>query len=73
LLPADGVTGIVDRLPVLVQEEAVFVCRQVVEDPLRVERIVALGRLGAHDVIVTSRGWHRRRYARRASGARKAR
>jgi len=32
LLPAGRVTGVIDRLPVLVQEEAVFVCRQVVQD-----------------------------------------
>jgi hypothetical protein len=38
----------------------VFVRGQGVQDLLRVERIAALGRLGAHDVIVTSQRWHRR-------------
>jgi hypothetical protein len=32
LLPACRVTDVIDRLPVLVQEEAVLVCRQVVPD-----------------------------------------
>jgi hypothetical protein len=30
LLPAGRVTDVIDRLPVLIQEEAVFACRQVV-------------------------------------------
>jgi hypothetical protein len=70
LLPASRITGIFDCIPVLVQEEPALVRRQLIQDPLRVKRILALGRLGAHSVIVTSRGWHGPRHARRASESR---
>src|SRR5450755_4706270 len=56
LLPAGRVTGIVHRLPVLVQEEPTLARGQPVQDPLQVERVLALGRLGAYGVIVTRRG-----------------
>jgi hypothetical protein len=70
LLPAGRVTGIFNRLPVLVQEEPALVCGQLIQDPLRVERVLALDRLGAHGVIVTCQGWRGRRHARRASRSR---
>ena len=53
LLPPSRITGIFHCIPVLVQEESALVHRQLIQDPLRVERILALGRLGAHGVIVT--------------------
>jgi hypothetical protein len=52
------------------QEEPALVCGQLVQDPLRVEGVLGDGRLGAHGVIVTCRGWHGRRHARRVSRAR---
>ena len=55
LLPPSRITGIVHCIPVLVQEEPALVHRQLIEDKLRVERILALGRLSTHDVIVTRR------------------
>jgi len=69
LLPASRITGIFHRIPVLVQEESALVRRQLIQDLLRVERIIALGRLGAHSVIVTRWGRHGPRLARRTSGA----
>ena len=53
LLPAGRVTGIFHRLPVLIQEGPTLVLGQPVQDPLRVERVLTLGRLGAHEIIVT--------------------
>lgn len=53
LLPADRVAGIFYRLPVLVQEGPALVCGQLIQDPLRVKRILTLGTRGAHGVIVT--------------------
>src|ERR1700733_10416556 len=68
LLPAGRVAGPFQRLLVLVQEEPALIRRQVIQDLLRVERIVALGRLGAHDVIVTFREWRRRLGVRAQTG-----
>ena len=53
LLPPSRITGIFHCIPVLVQEESALVHRQLIQDPLRVERILALGWLGAHGLIVT--------------------
>ncbi len=53
LLPPGRITGIFHGVPVLVQEESALVRRQVIENKLRVERILTLGRLSTHDVIVT--------------------
>jgi hypothetical protein len=53
LLPPSRITGFFHCHPVLVQEGPALVRRQLIQDPLRVERILALGRLGAHGVIVT--------------------
>ena len=53
LHPANRVTGIFHRLLVLLQERPTLVLRQPAQDPLRVERILTLGRLGAHEIIVT--------------------
>ena len=65
LLPPSRITGIFHCNPVLVQEGPAFVHRQLIQDPLRVERILALGRLGTHSVIVTR--WEG--YARCTSGS----
>jgi hypothetical protein len=70
LLPASRITGIFHCMLVLVQEGPALVRRQLIQDPLRVERILALGRLGAHSVIVTCGEGHGPRHARRASGSR---
>jgi hypothetical protein len=43
LLPASRITGIFHRIPVLVQEEPTLVRRQLIQDLLRVKRILALG------------------------------
>jgi hypothetical protein len=56
LLPPGRITGIFHGVPVLIQEESALVRRQLIEDKLRVERILALGRLSTHVVIVTRRG-----------------
>jgi hypothetical protein len=53
LLPPSRITGIFHCIPVLVQEGPALVLRQLIQDALRVERILTLGRLGAHGVIVT--------------------
>jgi hypothetical protein len=53
LLPPSRITGIFHCIAVLVQEGPTLVRRQLIQDALRVERILALGRLGAHSVIVT--------------------
>jgi hypothetical protein len=53
LLPPSRITGIFHCVPVLVQEESTLVHGQLIKDPLRVERILALGRLSTHGVIVT--------------------
>src|SRR5258708_17408613 len=45
LLPPGRVTGSVNRLAVLRQEVRPLVLRQLVQNPLRVQRILALGRL----------------------------
>jgi hypothetical protein len=50
LLPAGRVTGIFHRLLVLPQERPALVLRQPVQDPLWVERVLALGRQGAHEI-----------------------
>ena len=63
LLPPSRITGIVHCIPVLVQEESALVHRQLIEDKLRVKRILALGGLSTHGVIVTRREGHGRRHA----------
>src|ERR1700676_2652299 len=63
LLPPSRITGIVHSIPVLVQEESALVHRQLIEDKLRVKRILALGGLSTHGVIVTRREGHGRRHA----------
>ena len=55
LLPPSRITSIVHCIPVLVQEESALVHRQLIEDKLRVKRILALGGLSTHGVIVTRR------------------
>ena len=65
LLPVGWVTGIVHRRLVLLQEEPTLILGQPVQDPLWVERVLALGRLGAHEIIVT-RGEMVRPAARKA-------
>jgi hypothetical protein len=63
LLPPSRITGTFHCLPVLVQEESALVRRQLIENKLRVKRIVSLGRLGAHGVIVTRQKGHGPPYA----------
>jgi hypothetical protein len=63
LLPPSRITGIFHCIPVLVQEESTLVHRQLIQDPLRVERILALGRLSTHGVILTRREGHGPRHA----------
>ena len=53
MLSPSRITGIFHCIPVLVQEESALVHRQLIQDPLRVERILALGRLSTHGVTVT--------------------
>jgi len=53
LLPPSRITGIFHCIPVLVQEESTLVHGQLIQHPLRVKRILALGRLSTHGVIVT--------------------
>lgn len=63
MLPPSRITSIVHCIPVLVQEESALVHRQLIEDKLRVKRILALGGLSTHGVIVTRREGHGRRHA----------
>ena len=53
LLPPSRIAGIFHCIPVLVQKESALVHRKLIQDPLRVERILALGRLSTHGLIVT--------------------
>ena len=63
MLPPSRITGIFHCIPVLVQEESALVHGQLIQDPLRVERILALGRLSTHGVIVTRWEGHGPRHA----------
>ena len=56
LLPPGRITGIFHCILVLVQEESALIRRQLTENKLRVERILTLGMLSTHGVIVTRRG-----------------
>ena len=67
LLPPSRTTGIFHCIPVLVQEGPALVRRQLIRI-LRVERILALGRPGAHAVIVTRWKGHGRRHAGLTAG-----
>ena len=56
MLPPGRITGIFHCILVLVQEESALIRRQLIENKLRVERILTLGMLSTHGVIVTRRG-----------------
>ena len=56
LLPPGRITGIFHCILVLVQEESALIRRQLIENKLRVERILTLGMLSTHGVIVMRRG-----------------